>query len=123
MGGLLCERAGHALQKGNATLLRRSPCLVKAARLTGSTASQTAGVTTPPPAGRNWEVYRRQRDIAIRIVQSLTSKRMAIRPARDRPGHALAEMQRERSRAASTMMRLLKVRLSESAEQRGGREN
>src|ERR1700735_4525018 len=85
--GMLCK-------KGNATLLRRSPCLVKAARLTGSTASQTAGVTTPPPAGRNWEVYRRQRDIAIRIVQSLTSKRMAIRPARDRPGHALAEMQR-----------------------------
>jgi hypothetical protein len=33
--------------------------------------------------------------------------------------HALAEMQRERSRAASTMTRLLKVRLSESAEQRG----
>jgi hypothetical protein len=25
IGGLLCERAGHAVQKGNATLLRRSP--------------------------------------------------------------------------------------------------
>ena len=46
--GMLCK-------KGNATLLRRSPCLVKVARQTGSTTSQTAGVTTPPPAGRNYK--------------------------------------------------------------------